>query len=110
MYGHSKKHFYFYPDVVYKDESRKVVVRDRRELPSAIKKIDLVPKEEIQLALMNTIEMAFSIKQSEAISVALSAMGFNRATEKSIKIVKNEITNLIKKKHIKREQDLLFIV
>jgi superfamily I DNA and/or RNA helicase/very-short-patch-repair endonuclease len=108
-YGHRNKQFYFSNEVVYKDESKDVEIRDRSEMPNNIKHIEHISKEEIQSAILKTIEMAFSIAQTEVISEALSLIGFNRATEKSSYIIKQEIETLISKSTIKLEQEKLML-
>ena len=57
--------------------------------------------EEIQKALIENISMAFSLPEDEAISEALSSMGFNRATEKARTIVGAEIEKLFNENKIK---------
>ena len=53
--------------------------------------------------------MAFSLPKEEAISEALSSMGFNRATEKASTIVSAEIAKLFKEKKIKQEDNRIVI-
>jgi very-short-patch-repair endonuclease/DNA polymerase III delta prime subunit len=108
-YGHRNMKFYFSNNIIYKDESKIVEIRDRSEVPNNLKHIEHIPKEEIQSAIIKTIEMAFSITEQEVISEALSMMGFNRATSKSSDIVNKEITNLLKGKSIAIMNEKLFI-
>ena len=53
--------------------------------------------------------MAFSIKEQEVISAALSLIGFNRATEKVSDVIKKEIKNLLTRKKIRSEQKKLIL-
>jgi hypothetical protein len=53
--------------------------------------------------------MAFSLPKEEAISEALSSMGFNRSTEKASVIVGAEIAKLFKQNKIKLEDNRIVI-
>jgi len=108
-YGKRNNLFHFSNDVIYKDDSKEVEIRDRSELPNNLKHIEHIPKEEIQRAILKTIEMAFSITQEDVISEVLSMMGFNRTTSKSSDIVDKEISNLLKAKSIVLEKDKYII-
>ena len=79
-------------------------------MPNNLKHIERISKEEIQRAILKTIEMAFSIAQQEVISEALSLIGFNRATSKSVDIVNKEISKLIKKKSVAIVNEKLIIL
>ncbi|MCM4161731.1 DUF3320 domain-containing protein [Antarcticibacterium flavum] len=107
--GHDRKRFYMESEFLYEDETKKVELRDRSNLHNSLKNIENVPPEEIRLALLETIEKAFSISQEEAISEALSKMGFGRATQKASKVVKTEIKKLMKMRKIKMEQERLIL-
>ncbi|QED38999.1 DUF3320 domain-containing protein [Antarcticibacterium arcticum] len=108
-YGHSQKWFYLSNNFIYVDESKEIEIRDRSLLPISYKNIEHVPPEEIQKAIFETIEMSFSISQTEVISETLSKMGFGRATLKASNIVKSEIKKLIRSQKIKMEQERLII-
>ena len=108
-YGHKNKLFFYHKQFLYLDASKNVVVRDRSLIPPNLKKIENVPPQEIQLALIETISMAFSLPESEAISEALSLMGFTRSTEKARTILKLEISKLLKQKKIRIEEEKLMI-
>ena len=53
--------------------------------------------------------MAFSIKEQEVISAALSLIGFNRATEKVSDVIKKEIKKLLTSKKISSEQKKIML-
>jgi len=84
-------------------------VRDRSDLPASVKKIDLVPKLEIQAALLAAIEAAFSLSKEDAISEALSLMGFQRTTAKSKQIVAFILQGLVEGSRIKEENTKMAI-
>lgn len=107
--GHQNNLFYYSNEFLYHDVNKIVEVRDRSELDPTFKKIEYVTPEEIQKALIDTISMAFSLPEAEAISEALAAMGFNRATEKASVFVGIEISKLLKEKKIKLEDNRIMI-
>lgn len=82
MSGHKKNAFYFEDDFIYSGSNKPAVVRDRSALPAASKNIDFVSSAEISMAILTAVEMSFSISKRDAISEALSMMGFQKATEK----------------------------
>lgn len=104
-YGNRNNIFHFSNDIIYKDDTKKVEIRNRSALPNNLKHIEYIPKEEIQNAILKTIEMAFSIEQKEIVSESLSLIGFNRATSKSTDIICKEVSNLLKHKSIILEKN-----
>ena len=108
-YGHRNNLFHYSKDFLYHDANKIVEVRDRSYFDPSLKKIENIAPEEIQKALIDTISMAFSLPEAEAISVALSSMGFNRSTEKASVIVGVEIAKLFKEKKIKLEDNRIVI-
>ncbi|MCK5157441.1 MAG: DUF3320 domain-containing protein, partial [Spirochaetales bacterium] len=72
--------FHFENDFLYTDSKKQVQVRDRSKLPVSVKKIELVSKEEMQEAFILVVTAAFSLSEEEAVSAALSLMGFGKAT------------------------------
>ena len=108
-YGHRNNLFHHSKDFLYHDANKIVEVRDRSDFDPSLKKIENIAPEEIQKALIDTISMAFSLPESEAISVALSSMGFSRSTEKASVIIGAEIAKLFKEKKIKLEDNRIVI-
>lgn len=108
-YGHRNNLFHYSKDFLYHDANKIVEVRDRSDFDPSLKKIENIAPEEIQKALIDTISMAFSLPESEAISVALSSMGFSRSTEKASVIIGAEIAKLFKEKKIKLEDNRIVI-
>jgi very-short-patch-repair endonuclease len=107
--GHSKKIFFLQNDFLYLDEQKEVDIRDRSELSITSKKIEFVPPEEIQKAIIQTIDMSFSISENEVISETLKKIGFGRATQNASRIVKSDIKKLIHSNKIKMEQERLIL-
>ncbi len=108
-FGHQKKMFHMESEFLYEDEAKKIEIRDRSNLPNSLKKIENVPPEEIQKALLETIRNAFSITTEEAISEALSKLGFGRATQKAREVIGKEIIKLKANNKIKIEEDRLVL-
>jgi very-short-patch-repair endonuclease len=93
--GHRAGNFHLFNEFIYPDSSKSVEIRDRSNLPAAMKKIELVPSEEMSAALMKAVEMAFSLTEQDAIAEGLSLMGFQRATEKARGFMEDELKKLI---------------
>lgn len=108
-YGHQNNLFFYSNEFLYQDANKTVEVRDRSDLDPSFKKIENVAPEEIQKALVDTISIAFSLAEAEAISETLSLMGFNRSTEKARAIVTTEIAKLFKEKKLKIDDNRIII-
>lgn len=96
-------------DFVYPDKQMSVALRNRTDLDNTYKNIEWVPSGEIQIALVETVRSGFTIAEDEAISEALSLLGFNRATEKITKIMKGEIRKLLRSKKLVKEEGHLVL-
>ncbi|MFT6065153.1 MAG: very-short-patch-repair endonuclease [Paraglaciecola sp.] len=108
-FGHDKNLFYLDKEYLYKDITKTAEIRDRSDLPNKLKDIEQVSYKEIQEAIIKTIELAFSMPETEVISEALSLTGFKKATEKASAVIQKEIINLFKKNIIKKENNKLLI-
>ncbi len=67
-------------DFIWDINMTKPKVRDRSELESATKKIDLVSPEEIGAAILQEVRKSFSISPEDAVSCACRSLGFLRVT------------------------------
>jgi hypothetical protein len=65
-------------DFLWNPEQKEAPIRDRSQLKSASRKLDLIPSEEINTALREVIRLALSIPREEAISALLALLGFKR--------------------------------
>ena len=92
--GHRAGTFHLENAFVFADASKSVEIRDRSDLASNVKKVELVPAEEIGLALTTCVEMAYSLSLSDAVSEALSLLGFQRSTAKAKDIVESVLKKL----------------
>lgn len=70
---------------VYSANGQDVQIRNRAQLEAAERKIELVAPEEIDLALLETVTLEFSMATEDAVSGALSLLGFGRATAKNLR-------------------------
>ncbi|MDJ0839208.1 MAG: DUF3320 domain-containing protein [Acidobacteriota bacterium] len=104
-YGHHLGKFFLSGEFLYQDQERKVALRDRGQLPSAYKKIDLVPPEEVALALVTAVNTSFTLTRDEAISEALSILGFQRTTAKAKSCVEKILQTVEKEGRLKIEHD-----
>lgn len=105
--GHKDDVFHVDKDFIYHDYKREVPVRDRSILPASLKKIELVPDEEIRAALVEAITKAFTLPKNDAAPEALSLLGFQRATAKSREKVELVMNDLIEKGLLKEQGELV---
>ena len=94
-YGQRNGFLYSEGDFLFANSDKPVRVRDRSDMPPAVKKIELVPDEEISEALVTAVQAAFSMSEEEAISEALSLMGFRRVTAKAKQKVGSALRKLV---------------
>lgn len=92
---------------IYQDESRAATLRNRGELGTSEKKIELVSPEELDMALIEIIRSGFSMTQDAAVSGSLELLGFGRATAKIGGIVNARIDTLLKDRRLKLENSRL---
>lgn len=107
--GHRNGLLHLAGDFLFADGDKSVRVRDRSDLPSAAKKIELVPDEEIRLALIAAIRAAFSLSEEEAIAEALSLLGFRRVTAKPRQKVGAALRTLVQDGAVTVEDDKISV-
>ena len=105
VYGHRNQMIFLDGDFLFADSSKLVKVRDRSDLVASAKKLELVPQEEIREALITAIRAAFSLSEEDAISEALSMLGFQRSTAKAKQQVSTALQILVQEERIKFEND-----
>lgn len=93
--GHRNGLLHLEGDFLFADSDKPVRVRDRSDMPPTVKNIELVPDEEIRVALLTAIRAAFSLSEAEAIAEALSLMGFRRVTAKANQKVSSALKKLV---------------
>ncbi|WP_420554281.1 DUF3320 domain-containing protein [Neptuniibacter marinus] len=93
--GHKQNCFHVDNGFIYQDEKKATPLRDRSALPTAMKKIELVPSEEMAESLETAVKMAFSLTKQDAVAEALSLMGFQRSTEKARMYMDSSLEGLV---------------
>ena len=104
-YGQKNGFLHLEGDFLFTGSDKPVRVRDRSDMPPTVKKIELVPDEEIHVALITAIRAAFSLSKEEAISEALSLMGFRRVTAKANQKVGSALRKLVQDGAVTVEDD-----
>ena len=104
-FGHQNGLLHLAGDFLFADSDKPVRVRDRSDLPSTARNIDLVPDEEICVALIEVIRAAFSLSEEAAIAEALSLLGFRRATAKAKQKVGAALRTLVQDGAVTVEDD-----
>ena len=80
---------------VYSTDNRAIQIRNRSQLEAGEKKIELLAPEELDLALLETVALGFSMTAEDAISGALSLIGFGRATAKISGVLEIRLHQLV---------------
>ncbi len=105
--GHRDGLFHHADGFVYADGSRAAQVRNRRAFEPAERKIEWVSSEEIDAALVEVVRMGFSIHQDGAVSGALDALGFGRATANVAGVMNARVESLVIHRKLTRSDDKL---
>jgi very-short-patch-repair endonuclease len=71
-----------------------VQVRDRSSFSPTERKIELVAPEEIDVALLDSVRLGFSLAPDAAIAAAIDLLGFGRATQKIAAVVEDRLVQL----------------
>lgn len=93
-YGIRRSLFSLKGDFLYSAQKQPVPIRNRAHMESAERKLEWVAPEEIDRALLETITLGFSMSREDAISGALSLLGFGRATAKVSRYMEERISHL----------------
>jgi hypothetical protein len=81
--GSRQKWFHYKQPFLYANSECLARIRDRSNLPAALKNIEHVPPAEIAAAVIEVVAGAFTIQRAEAVSSSLALLGFQRATKKA---------------------------
>lgn len=108
-YAHSKQYLYYEKEFLYKSEGREALIRDRSDLPASQKKIEFIAPEEIKAAIYKTVHDAVSIDSDEALTEALSILGFQRVTAKMKESVLPMLNDMVWHKQLMRNGERLFL-
>lgn len=96
-------------DFIWLPEQEISLVRDRSELEQNEKKLHLIPKEEIELALVQFVSASFSVDSESAVQGALRKLGMSRITSQMSLVAKDVLSSLISKGSIKNEAGRLMV-
>ncbi len=94
---------------LYWTEQEEVTVRDREGLPDALRKIELIAPEEIEVAIKQVVSAAFGIEQEELIREVPKLFGFKRASAKIQQGVDKVVERLIKDGQLVLQGDSVII-
>ncbi len=87
-------------DFLYSTVNITIPIRNRAHMESAERKLEWVAPEEIDQALLETITLGFSMSREDAISGALTLLGFGRATAKMSQSLEERISKLATKRRL----------
>lgn len=94
-------------DFVYRPDNQPIQIRDRSAMESAERKIELVPPEEIDRALQESVRIGFSIPIDDAVPTVVGLLGFGRATQRIAGVVQQRIDRLISDSILRCEEGVL---
>lgn len=83
-------------DFLWTVGSEQPVVRDRSVLPASARKIDLIPPEEISLAITQVVSDSFGMTPEEIPSAASRLLGFARVSEDMRSRIEAHIRKMVK--------------
>ena len=97
-------------DFLYKVKSRVRFVRDRSELSSRSKNIDLIAAEEIQLAIRQVVKESIGIHVDELPRAVCSMLGLGSTTEKRRKAIFEHLELMKRRKRVVESNGVLELV
>jgi very-short-patch-repair endonuclease len=106
-FGSKKARFHFSNGFIYLNANKQAPIRNRSKLPSASRKIELIPPEEIDSAIEKIVKESFSISVDDTIGGAIRILGIQRATENISSMLSHRMDYLEKLGRIKKENDNL---
>jgi very-short-patch-repair endonuclease len=109
QHGHRAGMFHQADGFVYADGLRVAQIRNRSELEPAERKIEWVAPEELDAALVEVVRLGFSISQEAAVSGALDALGFGRATVNITGVMNARVASLVACGKLTRSGDKLMV-
>ena len=96
-------------DFLYEGAMLRVPVRDRSAFASADRKIEWVAPEEIDAALLESIQLRFSLSFEDAVAAAIEMLGFGRVTQRISGAVEERLNALIKSRRATVSGDMVRI-
>jgi superfamily I DNA and/or RNA helicase len=95
-YGKRNQLFFKNKDFLYTDNICTASIRDRSEFDTTSRKLEWVAPEEIDSALLKTVELGFSVPAIETLQGAIKFLGFGRMTESMEAMLNKQLKLLIK--------------
>ncbi|MCB0328266.1 MAG: DUF3320 domain-containing protein [Bdellovibrionales bacterium] len=93
----------------YRSEKiERVPIRDRSNFPNTLKRIELIPPDEIDAAILQTVEHAYGIEEKELAEASLFILGFKSASEAAKSIFRIHARSLIKAGAIEKRGAYLY--
>jgi hypothetical protein len=109
-HGHRSGLFHHTGGFLYADKTRSTKIRNRSALESTERKIELIPPEELDAAILDVVRMAFSINQEAAVSGSLEMLGLGRASANISNTMNARIDGLLKARRVKLHEEKLVVV
>lgn len=78
-------------------------LRDRSDLPAAVKKLELIAPEEIELAIERVVRESYGMTEDQVPQTACGLLGFGRVTEEMSTIVSNRVEAMLKMSRLMRQ-------
>jgi very-short-patch-repair endonuclease/DNA polymerase III delta prime subunit len=94
-------------DFVYRPGNQPIQIRDRSAMDSTERKIELVPPEEIDRALQESVRIGFSMPIGDCVPTVVGLLGFGRATQRIAGVVQQRMTQLIKDGILRSEEGVV---
>jgi very-short-patch-repair endonuclease len=95
--------------ILWRPKSNKVSVRSRASLPPSSRKLELVPPEEIGLAVILIAKESYGITRQELTNAVCELFGFTRITEGMLQVVDGIIEQLLGKGSLIKQGEFLAI-
>ena len=109
-YAERSKQLGIKDDFLYMSGSNSTVVRDRSELPSRSKNIDLIAPEELQLAIRQVVKESIGIHVDELPRAVCSMLGLGSTTEKRRKAIFEHLELMKRRRRVVERNGVLELV
>ena len=96
-------------DFLYPPNYQVNTIRDHSTAPDADRKLEFVPQEEIEEAIMDILRHSFKISEQDVIKHALPLLGFKKLTKKAAEIMHEALQSLINRGIVSSEDGILSI-
>jgi len=83
--------------------------RDRSNLPSSSRKLELIAEEEVSLAIYEAVKASFGLSKDETASLASQSLGFSRVTAETKEEIESIIQKMIDTGKLKENNSNIFV-